>query len=98
MDVDLRSPAGKQQAKDNIRKGPFPVLWGSLVCTPWCHWMPLNLAKGTDELRERVSADRAQSLEDIAFFGELADETAALDGIIVFEWPTEIEGWQPWLS
>jgi len=68
-DVDLRSPEGKQQARENIRKGPFPVLWGSLVCTPWCHWMPLNLAKGTEALRERVSVDRAQSLGPCFLWG-----------------------------
>jgi hypothetical protein len=93
-EVDLRSTEGRELTKANIRRGPFPALWGSLVCTPWCHWMPLNLARGTDEMRARVSADREQSLEDLRFFGELCDLVATLEGVIAFEWPTGIEGWQ----
>ena len=42
----------------------------------------------------RVMIDRAESIEAIHIFGTLCTKVAAALGVIAFEWPTGIEGWQ----
>ena len=56
--------------------------------------MKLNLARGSPEMVARVMIDRAESIEAIHILGTLCTKVAAALGVIAFEWPTGIEGWQ----
>ena len=92
--VNLMSASGQDLGLTVIKGSDNPFLWGSLPCTPWCHWQRLNLARGTQKTINKITQARQESIQALAVFDKLGQAVAEAEGAMAFEWPTGIEGWQ----
>ena len=92
--VNLMSASGQDLGLTVIKGSDNPFLWGSLPCTPWCHWQRLNLARGTQKTINKIMQARQESIQALAVFDKLGQAVAEAEGAMAFEWPTGIEGWQ----
>ena len=91
---DLSDPDTIRNALNDIRTRRAVHLHGSIPCTPWTSWQRINLARASQETRDRISAERATSLAYVRTFERLGRATLARGGSVSFEWPRHCDGWK----
>ena len=96
-EFDLRESQTIKEVGDMIRdvaKRGFRILmWIALPCRGWSSWQRINLSLG-EETRQKVQAERAESLRMLEKLAVLLDDIRGLGCEVAFEWPRGAAGWQ----
>ena len=81
--------------QEEIQDGNGPIhLWSSLPCTVWSPWQRMAIAKYGSSYKRKLQKRRAESLEMVKRFRDVAEMVKlSRGGSVTFEWSRDSEGW-----